>query len=231
MPSNRRGRTKQEARRKPFRSPKRRLLVVCEGVNTEPQYIRGLERFLRDATLSIEIPPERGDPKKLVEVAKEFNSNAVEDARRSGDDNLRFDEVWCVFDRDDFERFDAACQMARDNLFKLAVSNPSFELWLLLHFQDNPGSQHRDRIRQMLKAKIPGYDKAIDFKMFNTVLNSAGARAKRIGDHAREDGENLYVNPTTSVFLLVASMLKVLKGKEPYEGWVWLQQALVELEE
>ena len=83
----------------------------------------------------------------------------------------------------------------------------------------------------MLKAKIPGYDKAIDFKMFNTVLNSAGARAKRIGDHAREDGENLYVNPTTSVFLLVASMLKVLKGKEPYEGWVWLQQALVELEE
>jgi hypothetical protein len=231
MPSNRRGRMKQEARRKPFRSPKRRLLVVCEGENTEPQYIRGLERFLRDATLSIEIPPERGDPKKLVQVAKTFNSAAIQDARRSGDDNVRFDEVWCVFDRDDHERFDAACQMAKDNLFRLAVSNPSFELWLLLHFQDNPGAQHRDRIKHMLRGKIHDYDKAVEFKMFNAGLNDAGARAKRIGDHAREDGENLYANPSTSVFLLVASMLKELKGNVPYKEWVWLQQALAELEE
>jgi hypothetical protein len=231
MPSKRRGRMKQEARRRPFRTPKRRLLVVCEGEITEPQYFRGLERFLRDATLSIEIPPERGEPKNLVEVAKKFNSAAVQDAWRSGDDNLRFDEVWCVFDRDDHERFNTACQMARDNLFKLAVSNPSFELWLLLHFQDNPGAQHRDRIEQMLRGKIHDYDKAVDFKMFNAGLNDAGARAKRIGDHAREDGENLYANPSTSVFLLVASMLKELKGKEPYKEWVWLQESLAELEE
>jgi hypothetical protein len=222
---------KQEARRRPFRTPKRRLLVVCEGEITEPQYFRGLERFLRDATLSIEIPPERGEPKNLVEVAKKFNSAAVQDAWRSGDDNLRFDEVWCVFDRDDHERFNTSCQMARDNLFKLAVSNPSFELWLLLHFQDNPGAQHRDRIEQVLRGKIHDYDKAVDFKMFNAGLNDAGARAKRIGDHAREDGENLYANPSTSVFLLVASMLKELKGNVPYKEWVWLQQALAELEE
>jgi hypothetical protein len=222
---------KQEARRRPFRTPKRRLLVVCEGEITEPQYFRGLERFLRDATLSIEIPPERGEPKKLVQVAKTFNSAAIQDARRSGDDNVRFDEVWCVFDRDDHERFDAACQMAKDNLFRLAVSNPSFELWLLLHFQDNPGAQHRDRIKHMLRGKIHDYDKAVEFIMFNAGLNDAGARAKRIGDHAREDGENLYANPSTSVFLLVASMLKELKGNVPYKEWVWLQQALAELEE
>ena len=210
MPSNRRGRMKQEARRKPFRSPKRRLLVVCEGENTEPQYIRGLERFLRDATLSIEIPP------------KEFNSDAVKDARRSGDDNLRFDEVWCVFDRDDHERFDAACQMARDNLFGLAVSNPCFELWLLLHFQDNPGAQHRDRIKEMLARQLPGYDKKIDFSQYSERLNDAAIRAKRIDDMALQDGEPLFSNPSASVYLLLGSMVKELKEDERLKHWDWL---------
>jgi hypothetical protein len=213
---------KQEARRKPFRSPKRRLLVVCEGENTEPQYIRGLERFLRDASLSIEIPPEHGDPKKLVEVAKEFNSDAVKDARRSGDDNLRFDEVWCVFDRDDHERFDAACQMARDNLFSLAVSNPNFELWLLLHFQDNPGPQHRDRIKEMLAKKLPGYDKTIDFSKYLEGLHVAAVRAKRIYDMALQDGELLFLNPSTSVYLLLGSMVKELKEDDRFKDWDWL---------
>jgi hypothetical protein len=222
MPSNRRGRMKQEARRKPFRSPKRRLLVVCEGENTEPQYIRGLERFLRDATLSIEIPPERGDPKKLVQVAKTFNSAAIQDARRSGDDNVRFDEVWCVFDRDDHERFDAACQMAKDNLFRLAVSNPSFELWLLLHFQDNPGQQHRDRIKEMIAKKVPGYDKSIDFIKFLEGLNAAAVRAKRIDDMALQDGEPLFTNPSTSVYLLLGSMAKGLKEDDRFKDWDWL---------
>ncbi len=222
MPSNRRGRTKQVARRKPFRTPKRRLLVVCEGENTEPQYIRGLEKYLRDATLSIEIPPERGDPKKLVEVAKEFNTDAVNDARRSGDDNLRFDEVWCVFDRDDHERFDAACQMARDNLFSLAVSNPSFELWLLLHFQDNPGAQHRDRIKERLTKKLPGYDKNIDFSKYLEGLNAAAVRAKRIDDMARQDGEPPFPNPSTSVYLLLGSMAKELKEDDRLKDWEWL---------
>jgi len=222
MPSNRRGRMKQEARRKPFRSPKRRLLVVCEGENTEPQYIRGLERFLRDATLSIEIPPERGDPKKLVQVAKTFNSAAIQDARRSGDDNVRFDEVWCVFDRDDHERFDAACQMAKDNLFRLAVSNPSFELWLLLHFQDNPGQQHRDRIKEMLVKKVQGYDKNIDFGKYVDGLNAAAVRAKRIDDTALQDGEPLFTNPSTSVYLLLGSMAKELKEDDRFKDWDWL---------
>lgn len=222
MPCNRRGRTKQVARRAPFRTPKRRMLVVCEGENTEPQYIRGLERYLRDATLSIEIPKERGDPKKLIEVAKAFNSEAVQNALKSEDDNLRFDEVWCVYDRDDHERFDVACQMARDNRFRLAVSNPSFELWLLLHFQENPGAQHRDRIKEMLAKKLPGYDKTIDFSKYLEGLNAAAVRAKRIDDMALQDGEPLFPNPSTSVYLLLGSMAKELKEDDRLKDWDWL---------
>lgn len=46
------------------------------------------------------------------------------------------DVIWCVFDRD--ENSDAALQKAKQVAMKegyrLAYSNPSFELWFLLHF-------------------------------------------------------------------------------------------------
>lgn len=231
MPSNRRGRERSEARRPAFREVKRRLLVVCEGMLTEPQYISGLAGYLRNAILQITIPPEQGDPRRLIELAKLYNHKAEQDARRSRDANLRFEEVWCVFDKDDHERFNDACQMAEDNGFNLAVSCPSFELWLLLHHRASPGPQHRDDVYEMLRREIPGYNKAVDFRMFAGGLDDAGDRAKRIDDHAREDGEARYVNPSTSMFRLVASMLKELKDKEPFERWGWLQQTLAESEE
>lgn len=228
MPSNRRDRKKQGSRRKPFLDPKRRLLVVCEGKNTEPQYIRGLAYCYRNAILEITIPTEQGDPKRLVELAKANTDVAAQNARRSKDENWKYDETWCVFDRDDHERFDDACQMASDNGFGLAVSNPSFELWLLLHFRENPGAQHRDRIKELLADEVANYDKKVDFSSFAKGLRDAGARAKRIDDHAREDGEDLLANPSTSVYVLVGSMLKELKDQEPFKHWDWLQQTLTE---
>ena len=46
MTSKRRERERRPARRTATREPKRRLLVVCEGRVTEPQYLRGLERWV-----------------------------------------------------------------------------------------------------------------------------------------------------------------------------------------
>ncbi len=46
------------------------------------------------------------------------------------------DSIWCVFDRDDNsnEVLLRAKQSAQKEGYHLAYSNPSFELWLLLHF-------------------------------------------------------------------------------------------------
>ena len=46
------------------------------------------------------------------------------------------DSVWAMFDRDIHKRFDEARDLARGNGIRLAISNPCFELWGILHYQD-----------------------------------------------------------------------------------------------
>jgi RloB-like protein len=46
-----------------------------------------------------------------------------------------FDEKWCVVDTDEFDLDDAA-RIAAEKSVHLAVSNPCFELWLLLHHRE-----------------------------------------------------------------------------------------------
>ena len=132
------------------------------------------------------------------------------EARRDRDAYLAFDEVWCVFDRDDHERFREAIDMARGNGLELAVSNPSFELWILLHLRESPGERHRDDIRRMLRdVHLPTYDKAIDERIFDVLrpgIPDAVRRARRLAEEAAQLDEDPFKNPTTGVFLLLESL-------------------------
>ena len=48
---------------------------------------------------------------------------------------MSFDRVWIVFDKDDFDDFNAAIAKARRYGFKTAWTNEAFELWYILHFE------------------------------------------------------------------------------------------------
>ena len=207
MGTQRRKRDRPPGRRPAALGPKRRLLVVCEGQRTEPDYVRGHERLVRNVTVEIEIPRDRGDPKKLVEIAKERKHAAKTEAKRQGDLYLDFDEVWCVFDRDDHERFHEARTMGRDNGFELAISNPCVELWLLLHFRENPGMHHRNDLHRMLDRYLPGYDKHLDFNDVANGVEAATARARRLDDDAESVGEPGR-NPTTGFYRLTDSIAR-----------------------
>ncbi|GAB5549367.1 MAG: RloB family protein [Sandaracinaceae bacterium] len=204
----RRNRKRRPARREPQRDPKRRLLVVCEGIVTEPVYLRGLERWAGNSRIHLEIPKEQGDPKKLVEIAKRHKRNAEDEAKRQRDDFLSFDEVWCVCDVDEHQRLPDARQMARDNDIMIAVSNPCFELWLVLHFRDSPGPQHRHDMQKLLAKFLEGYDKHLDFSALSHGVQSAVVRAQRLDEMAQEEGEGGR-NPTTDVYRLAESILAV----------------------
>lgn len=210
MGSNRRHRQRRPARGPASRSPKRRLLVVCEGKVTEPLYIEGFVRKTRNATVDVQIHDEHGDPRTLVEMAKSEKQQAKARAKQQGDEFLAYDEVWCAFDRDQHERFQDACQMARDNQLELAVSNPCFELWLLLHFRDSPGARHRHYVQTMLKNKkyLPGYDKHFDFERVADLVDQATERARRLDQGAARMGET-FRNPTTGFYRLVESIARV----------------------
>jgi hypothetical protein len=205
--AGRRDRQRRPARRTATRTPKRRILVVCEGEVTEPGYVKGFERWCRNALVQVEIPNRHGVPRTLVEAAKERKQAAEETARREGDDFLLYDEVWCVLDVDDHPKLDEAKIMARDNGIDVAISNPSFELWLLLHFRDNPGAQDRHHLQKMTKGFVDGYDKHINFDRFAPHYEAARSRAARMQRQAEEDGEP-HRNPTTGVFRLTESIAR-----------------------
>ena len=79
--------------------------------------------------------------------------------QRSGHDNkgmpiCSMTKFGVYFDVDEHPGISDAKQMARASGIKLAISNPCFELWLLLHFREQPGPQNRHRIQHILKTHV-----------------------------------------------------------------------------
>ncbi len=110
---------------------KKKFLIVCEGENTEPSYFRQF----RLATATVYPVGEGHNTESLVERAMVLSKKD------------KYDEVWCVFDKDDFtnQSFNAAIETAKRNKMKVAYSNQAFEYWLLLHFEDHQGGPlHRN---------------------------------------------------------------------------------------
>lgn len=201
----RRDRERRPGRRTPFLDPRPVILIVCEGERTEPEYLRGFARACRNPRVRIEIAPEHGVPRTLVTIARDHKKRAEAAAKSQGNDNLAYDAVWCVFDVNDHPRLADARQMARDNGIHLAVSNPCFELWLLLHFRESPGMQHRERIRQLLSDHVPGYDKKVEFTTYSAGHGRAEKRAEQMDRKAEQAGEPGR-NPSTGVYRLTRAI-------------------------
>lgn len=191
------------------REPKKRIFVVAEGKKTEPQYLSFLDARARDALIRLVVVDEEAtDPLGLVRRARDEKERAARERRRSRDPNAAVDEVWCIFDVDDHARITDACQQARDNGVHLAVSNPSFELWLLLHFKDQRSHQHRDDCLRDLKGFVPDYHKALtSLLLFEGNFELARARAKKLeAKHAGDETIFPHNNPSSGVWRLVESL-------------------------
>lgn len=128
-----------------------------------------------------------------------------------------FEQVFAVFDRDDHASyFDALNLVAsldgklrNDNkqpvIFKAIASVPSFELWLLLHYEDIQAPRHRDEVIQRLKQHFPGYEKgaAGTFATTRQHLDVATLRAERLATRATAyDDPEPFTNIAELVLLL-----------------------------
>lgn len=105
-----------------------RFLIVCEGGQTEPNYFQALVKDCYSEVRSEDIIGEGRSTCSLVKRADEIKRQL--EYRRQ----LSFDRVWIVFDKDDFNDFNEAIQLAGQKGFNAAWSNEAFELWYLLHF-------------------------------------------------------------------------------------------------
>ena len=95
--------------------------------------------------------------------------------------------------------------MARDNGIELAVSHPCFELWLWLHFAEQPGMRDRHDLQRMMKQHIPNYDKHVDYSDCSAGYDAAVKRSSRLDENAALDHDEGR-NPTTGVWRLTESI-------------------------
>lgn len=119
-----------------------------------------------------------------------------------------FDEVWCVFDQDHHSllQLNQANSLAAKNNIKLAVSIPCIEVWLYLHFKDDPGSGSTADICKKLNKILPNYNKSVDFaKHYQKGYHEAVKRSMNRLNSAESENDP-WRNPSTRMHLLCESI-------------------------
>lgn len=191
--------TRREAsshRRPPYRIQRQAILVVCGGVQTEPRYFDGLKQAYRNTAVNITIKKKGACPEDVMRYALKLRDQS----------GSAYDECWCVLDVDDFDLM-PCLSLARKNLVNLAISNPCFEYWLLLHFEacSAPLARYHDAVKRLLK-HVPHYEKsALKFADFSDGVVDAVERARRIGCDPGTEHER---NPSSGVWTLVENLMR-----------------------
>lgn len=199
----------------PVLTEKPTILIVCEGKNTEPSYFNQFR--LSSATIK--------------PVGEGYNTISLVNRAIQISNQNSYEQVWCVFDKDDFSNvdFNNAISVAEANGFGVAYSNQAFEYWILLHFNDHQGGgMHRDEYNNKLNESLKTFDVLYDgkkskivteeiFDLLDGVDDRTGKerkilaieRAKR--NYDRFDHNNPAIEESsTTVFRLVSELLKYL---------------------
>lgn len=181
----------------------RRYYIICEGTNTEVWYfkklidckkqlnikplvdLRLLEKTEEDATNS--------NPKKLIEFA-------IKEKNKKGNHFLKgHDKTVVVFDLDIFSGYDELNRVLvcgeEDDIF--AISNPCFELFLLLHYMDAYKLYVAPNYEEILANKKINKHTRYLTRLLSDVSGMNPKTNKKIGDLAEnvvvaiEEGRNI----------------------------------------
>lgn len=115
-------------RRAPVKSYRKRFIVATEGQETEPRYFW----MFNSKQSTVEV---------VVLKSKRKTSPGQVLARLKKEDIGKQDHAWIVIDRDTWEEaeLNQVFNGCKAQGYKMALSNPMFEYWLLLHFEDGNG--------------------------------------------------------------------------------------------
>jgi hypothetical protein len=174
-------RTKLLSRATSFRDS-RLCIIATEGAETEKRYFAMFENpRVRVRVLSTS---EQGEsaPQHVLNRLQEFRAQYELD---------QDDSLWLMIDVDRWlgpHGLPRVCKEAQHLGVKLAVSNPCFELWLLLHHADaDEADRECKAVESRLQAKLGGYNKSnLQTDQFHMAINEAIERAKRLDNNPTE---------------------------------------------
>lgn len=191
------GRERQELFRESNTKTKEKIIVLAfEGNDTEDLYFSALkdhERYNDELIYLHILRRQKGDTNSSPRHV--FNK-----LKREAKDKYNFenpDELWMIIDTDRWRNIPDIVQECHDqgNMFA-AISNPNFELWLLLHVQDISGftpdemgavlrnkksKAKRTYVERLLVAALGSYNKSdILPERFLPYIDDAITRAKAL---------------------------------------------------
>lgn len=194
-----------------------KVLIVCEGERTEPNYFYGLRNHYGLNTANVEVCGECGsDPMSVLVHGKQ----RYREEKDAGD---AFDKVFCVFDKDAHVNYaktlEAIAATKPRDTFVAINSVPCFEYWLLLHFiystrpyTDLPGNSSGNQVLAELIGYLPGYEKGAR-DIFATLVDQLDFAKSNAMRSRREAEINETDNPSTRIHELV-SFLQTINASE-----------------
>ncbi len=206
---------KKLERREKTKEELERIILACEGTVTEKNYFESIFKELME---------NRGIAKTSLVIAKHAHTNpkgVLEDLLKVLDKDDEFEYKWIVIDRDEMrvnggghslEDFNGAISSAKAQGISVAYSNPSFEIWYLLHFEYRNSGIDRDDVIVKLNRYVDYVknSKKIFSKIKEKQTNAIGF-AKRLEAEYRTEGRELNPasdNPSSTVYQLVEQLNK-----------------------
>ncbi|MCK4983826.1 MAG: RloB domain-containing protein, partial [Victivallaceae bacterium] len=148
--------------------------------------------------------------------------------RHASISGIPYDEIWIIFDKDDFDCFEDAVAICESEKNSYAgFSNECFELWLILHFEEIKSGMNRKKLSSKVKHFVnknssKTYSErdlkrniyisdVLDMIEDNGSRKDAIIRAKELqGDLS--DKEHCLNNPSTSIYKLVEKLEKYISS-------------------
>ncbi len=190
--------------RKRGKKPTNNLWIFCEGEKTEINYFNKLKIDKRISRINIKVKSSDKitDSVGIVKYAISF--------LKYKRDFEPGDLIYCVFDRDSNtnQHLTQASKLAKENNIRIAFSNPSFEYWILCHFEYFITACESKNLIDKLKQNLSPYEKN-DPDIYNKTqskITTAIINAKKVKNKHEKEGIKLISresNPSTYVFELI----------------------------
>lgn len=200
------------------------VLIICEGTQTEPNYLIELKDFLSLDKAAIHIVPSHGSaPNSVVKHAKD----AIKEACNKGNP---YSKVYCIIDKDQHPTYASALQTIKDfnesarkkcdTIICPITSVPCFEYWILMHycqstqsFGTSGYSPCGQLISTALRTHVTGYakaDRAFVKKLIAEKLEDARRNSTATYKTAQSAGTD---DPSTKMHLLVDDLEHLKQNK------------------
>jgi len=189
------------------------IIIASEGHKTEKQYFDS-DCFCssRLKIIVLESLDNKSAPVHVLNRMKDYIKKELVNERidiQSGD------QLWLVIDKDKWtnKMLSDVCSTAikmKKFPLKVALSNPSFELWLYLHHDEwRDGEIDGLQLEKLLKKKIGGYSKnKVNMEVFCSKVDDAISRAEIMDKSSNSRWPS---NPGTHVYKLAKVIKNLLK--------------------